>query len=280
MENQISDFAHEVNRLKTTIKRRVKTLKKALARAQEQLSACQNWQSLHHMAELIQANMYKLKKGDTKLDVEDWENDGSLVTITLDPKMKPYVEIAKRFKKAQKFKKGLPFAIVEVERNEKALEEALLILNALENVKTEEELTTLKEQYPLPKPQEKPKKGEKVPPKPYIEYRSDSGICIWVGKTANMNDELTFRYANGNDPWLHVAEYPGSHVVIHPESNQKVDEGTLEKAMQLALYHSKARRFKEGEVVVTQTKYVRRFGKEKGKVQIASEKRYFIRLKE
>jgi predicted ribosome quality control (RQC) complex YloA/Tae2 family protein len=280
VENQVSDFAHKVNRLKTTIKRRVKTLKKALSKAQEQLSSCKNWQVLHHAAELFQANMYKIKRGDKQLITEDWENEGALVIITLDPKMKPFEDVAKRFKKAQKFKKGLPFAIVEVERNAKALETAIQILSALENVKTEEELTALKEQQSLPKPQEKPKKGIKAPVKPYIEYRSDSGICIWVGKTANMNDQLTFRYANGNDPWLHVAEYPGSHVVIHPESNQKVDDATLQKAMQLALYHSKARRFKEGEVIVTQTKYVRRFGKEKGKVQIANEKRYFIRLKE
>lgn len=278
MENQTNDFAHEMIRLKSTLKRRVKTLKKSSKHALEQLSACRNWQSLHHTAELLQANIYKLKKGDIQLVAEDWENDGALISIALDPKVKPFEEVAKRFKKAQKLKKGLPFAIVESERNAQALETTLSILNTLENIKTEEELTILKEQYLLPKPQEKPKKGEKVPPKPYIEYKSDSGICIWVGKTANMNDQLTFRYANGNDPWLHVAEYPGSHVVIHPESNQKVDEATLEKAMQLALYHSKARRFKEGEVVVTQVKYVRRFGKEKGKVQLANEKRYFIRL--
>lgn len=278
MENQKNDFIQEVVRLKTTLKRRVRTLKKALVKAQEQLSACQNWQALHHTAELIQANMYKLEKGDSQLVAEDWESEGALVTITLDPLVKPHSEVAKRFKKAQKLKKGLPYAAVEVERNEKALDSALIILSSLENIKTEQDLIALNEQYPLPKPQEKPKKGEKVPPKPYIEYFSDAGIRIWVGKTANMNDQLTFRYASGNDTWLHVAEYPGSHVVIHPEGKQTIDEATLEKAMQLALYHSKARRFKEGEVVVTQVKHVRRFGKEKGKVQIASEKRYFIRL--
>ncbi len=279
MENQNIDFTSEQVRLKSTLKRRIRTLKKALLRAQNQMTACNEWESLYHAAELMQANIYKIKKGDTTLAAEDWLNN-TPVTLTLDPKLKPHEDIAKRFKKAQKLKKGLPYAQNEVERNEKALEAAKLTLNALESVQTEEELTVLKEQYPLPKPQEKPKKGEKVPSKPYIEYLSDTGIRIWVGKTAAMNDQLTFRYANGNDPWLHVAEYPGSHVVIHPESNQTIDSGTLEKAMQLALYHSKARRFKEGEVVVTQTKHVRRFGKEKGKVQLANEKRYFIRLKE
>lgn len=279
MENQNSDFTQEISRLKSTLKRRVRTLKKALNRAQEQLSLCQNWEAFHHSAELIQSNIYKIKKGDVQIVAEDWENEGALIAITLDPLMKPHEEIARRFKKAQKLKKGLPFASVEVERNLTALETAISILNALENITTEEELAVLKGQYPLPKPQEKPKKEEKVLPKPYIEYRSDSGICIWVGKTANMNDQLTFRYARGNDIWLHVSDYPGSHVVIHPESNQKVDDATLEKAMKLALYHSKARRFKEGEVIVTQVKYVRRIGKEKGKVQIANEKRYFIRLK-
>ena len=280
MESQKSDFALEVSRLRATLKRRIKTLNKALKKAQEQLSFCQNWQLHHHTADLIQANLYKLKKGDIKLEVEDWENDGARVTITLDPGIKPHEEVSRRFKRAQKLKKGLPFAVTELERNLKALETAGMMLNALESIQSEEDLAALKEQYPLPKPQEKPKKGEKIPPKPYIEYRSDSGICIWVGKTAHMNDLLTFRYASGNDLWLHVAEYPGSHVVIHPTSNQVVDDATIEMAMQLALYHSKARRFKEGEVTLTQVKHVRRFGKEKGKVQIACEKRTFIRLKD
>ena len=279
MENQNNDFTKEVNRLKTTLKRRVRTLKKASTRASEQLLNCQNWSKIYHEAELLQANIYKIKKGDTQLMAEDWENEGALILIVLDSSIKPHEEIAKRFKKAQKLKKGLPFALVEVERNAKALETALLTLTSLEKVTTEEELNVLKEQHPLPIPQEKPRKGEKAPQKPYIEYRSDSGICIWVGKTAHMNDQLTFRYARGNDIWLHVSEYPGSHVVIHPESGQTVDDATLEKAMELALYHSKARHFKEGEVVVTQVKHVRRFGKEKGKVQIANEKRYLIRLK-
>lgn len=272
-------FTKELTRLKNAIKRRIRTLKKSLKKALEQLKACQDWQNLHHTAELIQSQMHRLKKGEEKIVVPDWEREGSLVTIQLDPRLKPFEDVAKRYKKAGKLKKGLPFAIKELERVNEALASHQVIWDELQKIETEEELEALHLTHPLPAPQEKKARDDKTPPKPYLEYISESGICIWVGKNGAKNDQLTFQYASGNDLWLHVADYPGSHVVIHPKGKQEIDEATLKKAQQLALYYSKARQAKEGEVVVTQVKYVRRLGKEKGKVQIAQEKRVFVRLK-
>lgn len=265
----------EINRIKKTLKRRVRTLKKSLKKKEEQYVACQQWQKLHHRAELIQSQIYRLKKGDKECVVEDWGEENTLVTIPLDPQLKPFEEVAKLFKRAGKLKKGLPHAASEKKRTEEALIKACALWEQLQAVQTEEELLALGS---LPKPQEKKEKQEKTPPKPYIEYISDSGIPIWVGKNSIKNDALTFQYAHGNDLWLHVADYPGSHVVIHPKRDQVIDEATLDKAKQLALYHSKARQSKEGEVILTQVKHVRRLGREKGKVQVAHEKRAYVKF--
>lgn len=255
--------------IKKAIKRRIKRLIKALNKAEEHLDHCRKWKSHKHTAELIQANFYRLKQGSTALEVYDWEIDQSIL-FSLDPRLKLHEEVTLRFKKAKKLEKGLPFALKQVQRIKESLEywkNALCEFTTLELEPFKEKYTHLFTKKPSPKDPKEPKK-------PYIEYLSKTGVPIWIGKSAEKNEQLTFQYARGNDLWLHVANHPGSHVVIRGESP---DEQTIQEAMQLALYHSKARRFKEGEVVLTQVKHVRRLGKQKGKVQIAEEKRVFVR---
>lgn len=68
------------------------------------------------------------------------------------------------------------------------------------------------------------------------------GFEVLVGKGARENDELTVRVAEPNDVWLHAAGYAGSHVVIrNPERLPRLPPGVVERAAQLAAYHSKAR---------------------------------------
>jgi predicted ribosome quality control (RQC) complex YloA/Tae2 family protein len=274
VENVPNAFAQELSRVKSSAKRRLKTLKKSLKKAQDRLNECQNWRTHQHTAELLQSHLYLIKKGDKEVIVSDWENENAPVAIPLDLKVKPFEEVAAKFKQATKLKKGLPYALKEVERTEEALISLEALLEALELVQTQEELDALNP----PKPQTPVEKSAKAVVLPYLEYISDTGIPIWVGKNAAKNDELTFRYASGNDLWLHVADYPGSHVVIHPKSGQTIDDITMKKALHLALFYSKAKKFKEGEVSYTQVKYVRRFGKQKGKVQISNQKKVYVRL--
>lgn len=254
----------ELKRVKATVKRRIKTLKKSLKAAHAQLEACRNWEREQHDADLLQANLYKIKAGQKEVSVDDWET-GVKRTLPLHPPLKPHEEIAKLYKRVKKLKKGLPYAEQMVGKIEKDLKEKEVQLIALESGQ---------EVANLPKPQLPPTKKEQEAPKPYREYHSKGGIPIWVGKSGAKNDALTFQHAHGNDLWLHVADYPGSHVVVHA---QDCDDETLKDAMQLALHYSKAKMHGEGEISITKVKHVRRYGKEKGKVQISNEKRIWIK---
>lgn len=271
-----SSFEKALKAQKSTLKRRLKTLKKSLNSSLKQLALCNDWEKKQHEADLLQSNLYQIKKGAKEISIEDW-NTGQLVHFNFDPKIPPAQEVAKRYKTAKKLKLGLPY----VEKGVKKINEDLLryenLVLELEKVATEEELKQFIEKHAPPKPQTKVSVKAIEPPKPFWEYFSESKISIWVGKNAKQNDALTFRHAHGNDYWLHLSDEPGSHVVIHLGRNE-VDEETLKDALQLALYHSKARHKKEGDVSLTQVKFVRKFGKEKGKVTIANEKRHFVRL--
>ncbi len=68
------------------------------------------------------------------------------------------------------------------------------------------------------------------------------GFEVLVGKGDADNDELTFRVAEPRDFWLHVAGFSGSHVVVrNPEDLAELPAEVLQRAAELAAWHSKAR---------------------------------------
>ncbi len=65
---------------------------------------------------------------------------------------------------------------------------------------------------------------------------------VLIGKGDVDNDRLTFKVAAPLDWWLHVAGVPGSHVIIrNPDKLSEAPREVLERAAELAAFHSKAR---------------------------------------
>ena len=68
------------------------------------------------------------------------------------------------------------------------------------------------------------------------------GFEILVGKGDADNDRLTFGVAEPRDFWLHVSGPAGSHVVVrNPDGIEELPRSVLERAAELAAWHSKAR---------------------------------------
>jgi predicted ribosome quality control (RQC) complex YloA/Tae2 family protein len=77
--------------------------------------------------------------------------------------------------------------------------------------------------------------------KPYRTVVVD-GFEILVGRGAEDNDHLTFEVAKKNDLWLHVGGgTPGSHVVVRAPEKGEIPDAVIERAAELAAWHSKAR---------------------------------------
>jgi hypothetical protein len=104
-----------------------------------------------------------------------------------------------------------------------------------------------------PKPQEKRRVNETKEPKAGAMKRRDGkgqafrsvmvdGFEVLIGKGDADNDVLTFKVAAPLDVWMHVASVPGSHVIIrNPDKLSELPREVLERAAQLAAWHSKAR---------------------------------------
>ncbi len=83
------------------------------------------------------------------------------------------------------------------------------------------------------------------------------GKEVLFGRNGKENDELTFKVAAGDDFWLHVAGYSGSHVIVrNPAKDRELDKPVLLRAAQLAAYHSQARNSSKVEVHYTRRRFV------------------------
>ncbi|MEK6706983.1 MAG: NFACT RNA binding domain-containing protein [Bdellovibrionota bacterium] len=89
-------------------------------------------------------------------------------------------------------------------------------------------------------------------------FRSVDGFTIIVGRNKNENMELTFKYAKGNDMWLHIRGRPGAHVVIMLDGKRSASLQTLLDAAQLAIRYSGGEKLGKVEVDYTFIKFVRR----------------------
>ncbi|MDX1531130.1 MAG: NFACT RNA binding domain-containing protein [Rhodothermales bacterium] len=81
---------------------------------------------------------------------------------------------------------------------------------------------------------------ERPPAADYDTFEAD-GYEILVGKSARDNDRLTFKVADPQDLWLHVAGTPGSHVVVRNPDGGEVPRAVVKRAAELAAFHSKRR---------------------------------------
>ena len=73
-------------------------------------------------------------------------------------------------------------------------------------------------------------------------FVSPDGMVVLVGKAAEDNDVLSLKLGAPRDFWLHVAGPAGSHVVVkNPLELEELPRPELERAAELAAWHSKAR---------------------------------------
>lgn len=98
------------------------------------------------------------------------------------------------------------------------------------------------------------------------------GFDVLIGRGDKENDELTFGVASPRDLWLHVGGgTAGSHVVVRvPDDRDDVPADVIQRAGELAAWHSKARDGGKVEVHVCRVANVSKpRGFAAGKVQIA-----------
>ena len=73
-----------------------------------------------------------------------------------------------------------------------------------------------------------------------MEFRTDGGFRVSVGKNNSQNDLLTTRQAGKGDWWFHTQRIHGAHVILWTEGTEP-DQGSIAQAAALAAWFSQGR---------------------------------------
>ena len=258
------DRAEQQRRRSHDLTKTVRTLRdrqqRKLAAQCEELRRTEGREDIRHRAELVTANIYRLRRGDRSLECEDYYDPACpVVHIELDPLKTPQQNAAALYKEYNKLKAAEQHLTVLTREGERQLDYLNSVLDELERAETDRDLSDIRREltetgYIRAR---KGGKAERVKPQSPLKFVSDDGLEILAGRSNAQNDELTLKLARRTDYWLHTQRVHGSHVIIRCEGEEPPPR-TLEQAAGIAAYYSQARGAGKVQVDYTMVRNVRK----------------------
>lgn len=210
--------------------------------------------SLRRRADLLMAQLHRVRKGASEAELDDFE--GGSLTVRLDPALTAAENaeaLYDRARKRQRAGERLPPRVREAVAERNRLD---AFLAALDRGETDPaELARWMEEL---RPTDGGGDGddERLP---YRAFRSSGGLEIRVGRSGRANDALTFHHSAPDDIWLHARDVAGAHVILRwNDREQNPPQRDLVEAAVLAALNSRARTSGTVPVDWTRRKYVRK----------------------
>ncbi|EDM23269.1 NFACT RNA binding domain-containing protein [Caminibacter mediatlanticus] len=220
------------------INKKIKEIEKKLNNIEDEDKLLNKAKKYQNYADILMANLYKIKPYDKEFIGEDFE--GNKVVIPL-PILKNINEVGNYYYKlSKKAKQKAKNLHIEKEHLNSQLEFLQNYKKLVENSKNISDLNT----YQPPK---KEKKEDENIAKFYFD-----DYLILVGKNEKGNIKL-LKQSNANDLWLHIKNYPGSHVIVK-NNKLSLNDDIIKKAAKFAIAFSGKN---EGEVDYTKRKFVK-----------------------
>ncbi len=232
---------------------------KKLGLQKEELLRTEDREDIRRRAELLTANLYRVKKGDPSVTVEDYYDNCAERTIELDPLKTPQQNSAAMFKEYNKLKAARLHLSELIAKGGEQLEYLNSVLDEVQRAETEVDLAEIRRElletgYIKKQRGAKPEKSKK---QGVLRFMSDDGYEILVGRNNAQNDELTTKLARRSDLWLHTKSVHGSHVIVS-SNGDKLPDRTLMQAASLAVYYSQGREGGKTAVDYTLVRYVKK----------------------
>lgn len=236
----------------------LKKYEKRLENIDNKLSECNNMDKFRLYGELITSNLYRIpNRNVNSIEVENYYDNNSPITIPLDQKYLPSYNAKRYFKKYNKLKNAL--AIVNVQKDEtiRDIDYIESVIYELDNAKSIDDLEAIYDEISENglfsdklKVKSSSKKASNKKAKPMTKNKLTSfnplkyvidGYTVLVGRNNKENDYLTCKFANKNDIWFHTKDIHGSHVILKTNPNEIVPDDVLFEVAKLAAKHSKAK---------------------------------------
>ena len=234
-------------------------LRRKLALQEKEYAATQDRDKLRVQGDLITANLYRMERGQSRLECENYYEDNAPVAVPLDPLLTPQQNAAKYYKRYAKAKTAEKYLREQMALARRDLHYLESVLAEIERAETEADFLDIRSELReagFLKKQGKGKKDKSRPAAPW-EFRTASGLRVQVGRNNRQNDKLTLKDADRRDLWLHTQRIHGSHVILRCAGQAPSEEDVVQAAL-LAAWFSQARESGNVPVDVTEVRNVKK----------------------
>ncbi len=216
-----------------------------------------NGEGDRELGDLWLAHQYQFPQpsGDPELRVSSFRDPDTTIRLRLEDGLLPHEMAERAYRRYKKAKSRQESALRLVEQATKALHSAVADLAALEAEQTTPTEIALRLKAWSEQPSRPGKdRSDKLA---YRRFTSQHGFPIWVGRSRDENQSLTFRQARPDDVWFHAKQVPGSHVILFCGKTDPPLEDLLDAA-ELAVFYSPAQHSSMVPVDYTRRKLVRK----------------------
>ncbi len=229
---------------------------------QKELEECEGMEKMRIYGDIITANIYRIKQGDTSVLGMDYES-GMEVEVKLEPNLTPAKNAQKYYKKYAKMKRARAAVTQQAEKAGAEEHYLLGVLDFISRAGSPTELAEIKAELAEggfvndgKKGRQNQKQKKKTPVSKPLSFTTRSGLTVKVGRNNKQNDLLTAS-ASKNDLWFHIKGFHGSHVVLFVDGKEPEDSDYTDSAA-LAAYFSEKRGSKNVEVDYTRIRHLKK----------------------
>ncbi len=245
------EAVRRAGRARAQLQKELARAEKKLAQQQAELDTANQEQTWLQWAELVKANLDKIRAGDTELEaVNYFDPELKQVKIPLLPDKHPQENLRLYVKKYRKAKQGRQKIGEQIRRTEAEIEQLKLRLQMLEAGQAEDQ----EMETGVATPSVSGSKSEAN----LLRLAVDADWEIIIGRKARENDLIVTRIGRKSDWWFHSRIYHGSHVLLRNLHNREPGRELVELCCGLAAWFSKARHSQNVPVDYTQLRYVRK----------------------
>ena len=258
MKNKITLIRQKSADLRRIVTTAIERTSKKYELQQKQQKDTEKKEKYRIYGELLNTYGYHLEEGARSLEALNYYTN-EMITIPLDEHLSAAENAKKYFDRYTKLKRTEEALNELLEETRSDLEHLESIRTSLDIALDEDDLVEVREElmeYGYLRRKGSSGKKKKIVSRPF-HYRSSDGFDIYVGKNNLQNDELSFKFASGNDWWFHAKGQPGSHVIVK-SNGEELPDRTFEEAARLAAFYSKGRQAPKVEIDYTQKKNLKK----------------------
>lgn len=281
---------NEYDRWKQAVNESIKVQEKKEKSLRSEMQKASKIEETVSHAQLLTSYLYLFTPGVTTVTVQDWEQDGKDVELSLDLSYYSAADEADAlFQQVRKLKRGSLVVGELLEATSRALEslqemkadldssyegdgmanedlfrlvqDRLIRTARITNFSPPKDEATSSSKNASPSAsrnkQGKPKVG--TPASNLRKLTSPGGCTVLVGRNRRGNEDLTFQVAKGDDIWMHSRGCPGAHVLIQQRrGSMKATDKCIQFAADLACFYSDFRGERSASVTAAKPKHLQK----------------------